>query len=103
MPASLDLSAIRAALEESTAQPDKKAQQSSSSCQGRGGARKRTQVTAQETARLQQVLTHPAYQEDPLAALQQHLGDSLPVAAVPEAAPKQKQPKGRRRGKARQA
>ena len=102
VPAALqDLSAIRAALEESAGEPQKAAQ---GGCQGRGGGKKRMQVTVEETGRLQQVLAHPVYAQDPLAALHEHLQASLPAAPAPEKPQqkqKQKQARGRRRGKAR--
>ena len=99
MPAALqDLSAIRAALEETSQQPVKAKQ---SSCQGKGGGKKRMHVTQAETGRLQQVLQHPVYKQDPVAALQEHLKATLPAPAEQpqEKKAQQRPPRNRKRGK----
>lgn len=79
-PSLADLSSLGVALEDAAKHGKKKATLTSS-CQGKGGARRRLKVAVQETVRLQQVLKHPTYQQDPLAAIQQHLQASLPDPA----------------------
>ena len=95
-PALADLSSLGAALEAAAGSHKVQAARQGS-CQGKGGSRKRLKVTVQETVRLQQVLKHPTYQQNPLAAIQEHLKASLPA---PEQGQKQgqKQQHNRRNG-----
>ena len=93
-PSLADLSSLGAALDDAAKLSKTKAGHSSV-CQGRGGGRRRLKVAVQETVRLQQVLKHPTYQQDPLAAIQEHLQASLP--APPEPAQQGKQQKQQNR------
>lgn len=57
---------------------------------GVGTQKGREKVAEVETARLQQVLTHPQFQANPLAAVASHLAATVP-AAPPKPAPRQQQ------------
>ncbi|KAK9815410.1 hypothetical protein WJX72_003228 [[Myrmecia] bisecta] len=50
---------------------------------GVGGCKARTRITADETARLQQVLAHPHFKANPIAAITNHLTAMLPPVPEP--------------------
>lgn len=50
-----------------------------------------------ETDRMQQVLAHPQYMANPLAAIKNHLEATLPAAALPKPQQQNKLSKGQQR------
>ncbi|CAK0740061.1 hypothetical protein CVIRNUC_001221 [Coccomyxa viridis] len=66
---------------------------------GVGGARKRLRLVERESKRLQQVLSHPQFQADPISAITHHLTANLPPA--PEAPKPKADPLMRKQQKAR--
>ncbi|KAL3131159.1 hypothetical protein ABBQ38_000464 [Trebouxia sp. C0009 RCD-2024] len=61
------------------------------------GSKARRTVTQLETQRLQQVLAHPEFQANPLAAIKNHLAATLPEPAPPKAQSRQKKTLQQRR------
>ncbi|KAK9825717.1 hypothetical protein WJX74_000839 [Apatococcus lobatus] len=87
VPASLaDYSALLGSLEGAAVQSDAAAVGRAAKRRqglGRGGGKKRSKITVDETVRLQSVLQHPSFQADPLAAVSAHLESTLPAAPPP--------------------
>ncbi|CAL8463378.1 g2912 [Coccomyxa elongata] len=85
-----DLSNLTASLAEAAQEEDVKAAAKAamqSRGLGAGGTRKRLRLVEKETKRLHQVLAHPQYRSDPIAAITSHLSATLPP---PPEAPKPK-------------
>lgn len=71
---------------------------------GAGAGKKRAKILRQETGRLQQVLAHPKFQQDPFAAVAAHLEATMPAAVAPPKAPlKPEEVRAKRREKKKRA
>eukprot|EP00245_Coleochaete_scutata_P005325 TRINITY_DN18789_c0_g1_i1.p1 TRINITY_DN18789_c0_g1~~TRINITY_DN18789_c0_g1_i1.p1 ORF type:complete len:209 (+),score=48.68 TRINITY_DN18789_c0_g1_i1:123-749(+) len=57
----------------------------------------RQEITKEETKQLAAVLSHPAYQQNPFAAIRQHLQNTLPPRPAPLPAPSDKKQKGKKK------
>ena len=59
--------------------------------------RERQRIAAEESQRLQQVLQHPVFLKDPIAAVTNHLNNTLPSPAAAKSTKAAKQPSGQRK------
>ncbi|KAG2493163.1 hypothetical protein HYH03_008585 [Edaphochlamys debaryana] len=64
-----------------------------------GTSKQRQHILAEESARLQQVLKHPLYRQDPIAAITNHLAHTLPPVPAAKPAAEKGQGKGQAKGK----
>lgn len=98
-----DLGSLQATLEEAAAA---QAQASSLGAERKKNAasaqhsRGRALIAAQESARLMQVLSHPAYKADPLAAIAKHIAASVAPLAATDGKKQEQQCSGKAQGPA---